>query len=167
MDDGSRPLSTEATEANGATNADDRFLQCPARGDLAWRQHGTRYEAGRARTNARRKPRDQWLAFIPGTHEGYIEWARFERIQDAIRRNLSGTSRSIGAAREGQALVAGLLRCRRCASKLTVHYTGQHHDVARYACHRAWLDKGEPRCIRSYGSSSARVCESAPSASAS
>jgi len=28
-----------------------------------------------------------------------------------------------------------------------VHYTGSHHDVARYACHRAWLDKGEPRCI--------------------
>jgi hypothetical protein len=21
------------------------------------------------------------------------------------------------------------------------------HDVARYACHRAWLDKGQPRCI--------------------
>ncbi len=115
-------------------------------------EHGTRYEAGRARTNARRKPRDQWLAFIPGTHEGYVEWERFERIQGAIRRNLSGPSRSIGAAREGQALVAGLLRCRRCASKLTVHYTGQHHDVARYACHRAWLDKGEPRCI-SFGGS--------------
>lgn len=81
-----------------------------------------------------------------------MEWERFERIQGAIRRNLSGPSRSIGAAREGQALVAGLLRCRRCAAKLTVHYTGQHHDVARYACHRAWLDKGQPRCI-SFGGS--------------
>jgi DNA invertase Pin-like site-specific DNA recombinase len=115
-------------------------------------EHGTRYEAGRTRTHARRKPRDQWLAFIPGTHEGYVEWERFERIQGAIRRNLSGPCRSIGAAREGQALVAGLLRCRRCAAKLTVHYTGQHHDVARYACHRAWLDKGQPRCI-SFGGS--------------
>ncbi len=33
-----------------------------------------------------------------------------------------------------------------------VHYTGQHHDVARYACHRAWLDKAEPKCI-SFGGS--------------
>jgi hypothetical protein len=28
-----------------------------------------------------------------------------------------------------------------------VHYTGNGHDVARYSCHRAWLDKGQPRCI--------------------
>lgn len=110
-------------------------------------EHGTRYEAGHVRTKARRKPRDQWLAFLPGTHEGYVEWERFERIQCAIHGNLPEATRSISAAREGQALVAGLLRCRRCASKLTVHYTGQHHDVARYACHRAWLDKGQPRCI--------------------
>ena len=52
-----------------------------------------------------------------------------------------------GAARAGSAMLAGLLRCRRCAAKLTVHYTGSRHDVARYACHRAWLDKGQPRCI--------------------
>jgi hypothetical protein len=44
-------------------------------------------------------------------------------------------------------VLAGLLRCRRCAAKLTVHYTGTRHDVARYACHRAWLDKGQVRCI--------------------
>lgn len=115
-------------------------------------EHGTRYEAGVERTRARRKPQEQWLAFIPGTHEGYVEWECFERIQRAIRGNLHVASRSLSAAREGQALVAGLLRCRRCASKLTVHYTGQHHDVARYACHRAWLDKAQPRCI-SFGGS--------------
>jgi hypothetical protein len=115
-------------------------------------EHGTRYEAGVERTNARRKPREQWLAFIPGTHEGYVEWERFERLQRAIRGNLQVASRSLTAAREGQALLAGLLRCRRCASKLTVHYTGQQHDVARYACHRAWLDKGQPRCM-SFGGS--------------
>jgi hypothetical protein len=77
---------------------------------------------------------------------------RFERAQRAIRGNLHVASRSLTAAREGQALLAGLLRCRRCASKLTVHYTGQQHDVARYVCHRAWLDKGQPRCI-SFGGS--------------
>lgn len=115
-------------------------------------ENATRYEAGVERTNARRKPREQWLAFIPGTHEGYVEWERFECIQRAIRGNLHVASRSLAAAREGQALIAGLLRCRRCASKLTVHYTGQQHDVARYACHRAWLDKAQPRCI-SFGGS--------------
>ena len=49
----------------------------------------------------------------------------------------------------GQALLAGLLRCRRCASKLTVHYTGNWHDALRYACHRGWLDKGDRVVSRS------------------
>jgi DNA invertase Pin-like site-specific DNA recombinase len=110
-------------------------------------ERGTRYEAGVERKNDRRKPRDQWLALIPGTHEGYVEWGRYQRIQRAIRGNLHPASGSLSAAREGKALVSGLLRCRRCASKLTVHYTGQRHDAARYACHRGWLDKGQPRCI--------------------
>ncbi len=44
-------------------------------------------------------------------------------------------------------MLAGLLRCRRCGRKLTVRYTGREHDVLRYACHRGWLDNGEPRCI--------------------
>ena len=110
-------------------------------------ERGARYEGGIERKQDRRKPRDQWLALIPGTHEGYVDWARYESIQRAISGNLQVASRSLGAAREGTALVAGLLRCRRCAAKLTVHYTGNRHDVARYACHRAWLDKGQPRCI--------------------
>ena len=110
-------------------------------------ERGVRFEAGVERKNDRRKPRDQWLALIPGTHEGYVDWERYERIQRAIRGNYQVASRSAGAAREGTALLSGLLRCRRCAAKLTVHYTGSGHDVARYACHRAWLDKGQSRCI--------------------
>ena len=110
-------------------------------------ERGTRYEDGQPRKRDRRRPRAQWLALIPNAHEGYVEWERYERLQSAIRANLPMASGRPGAARGGGALLAGLLRCRRCAAKLTVHYTGSHHDVARYVCHRAWLDKGEPRCI--------------------
>src|SRR5262249_5075819 len=56
-------------------------------------------------------------------------------------------SRTCGAARRGTALLAGLLRCRRCGRKLTVHYTGVRHDVPRYSCNRGWIDNAEPRCI--------------------
>jgi len=110
-------------------------------------ERAVRYEAGIERKHDRRRPRDQWLALIPGTHEGYVDWERYERIQHAIHGNLPIASRALSAAREGGALLSGLLRCRRCAAKLTVHYTGNGHDVARYSCHRAWLDKGQPRCI--------------------
>jgi DNA invertase Pin-like site-specific DNA recombinase len=104
------------------------------------------YEDGQPRRAARRKPRDQWLALIPHSHEGYIGWEQFEKIQEMISEN-NFSSDSVGAARRGAALLAGLLRCRRCGRKLTVHYTGRDHDVLRYACLRGRLDNGEPKCI--------------------
>jgi len=60
----------------------------------------------------------------------------------------------VGAIRGGaewsgfaKALLAGLLRCRRCGRKLTVRYSGNQGDMLRHACHRGWLDQGEARCI--------------------
>ena len=104
------------------------------------------YEQGEPRTSSRRKPRDQWLALIPDAHEGYVSWNDFERIQQAMAENQRGWGHT-GAASNGPALLAGLLRCRRCGRKLTVWYTGNIHNVLRYACHRGALDNGEPRCI--------------------
>ena len=104
------------------------------------------YEHGEPRTSSRRKPRAQWLALIPNAHEGYVSWDEFERIQHAMAENLRGPGHT-GAATNGPALLAGLLRCRRCGRKLMVWYTGNAHNVLRYACHRGALDNGEPRCI--------------------
>ena len=55
--------------------------------------------------------------------------------------------RHLGAPKHGGALLAGLVRCRRCGRKLTVHYTGAKHNIPRYSCWRGPLDNGEPRCI--------------------
>jgi DNA invertase Pin-like site-specific DNA recombinase len=102
-----------------------------------------RYDGGRPRYLCRRKPREQWLALLPGNHEGYVSWEEFERIAGTIRENTLGA----GAVKNGPALLTGLLRCSRCGRKLTVRYTGSGHDVLRYSCVRGWLDNGEPRCI--------------------
>ncbi|WP_244426146.1 zinc ribbon domain-containing protein, partial [Mesorhizobium amorphae] len=59
------------------------------------------------------------------------------------------TSRHHGAPKHGDALLAGLVRCRRCGRKLTVRYTGTKHNIPRYSCWRGLLDNGEPRCIAS------------------
>jgi len=104
------------------------------------------YAHGEPRTSRRRRPRDRWLALIPHAHEGYVSWDEFERIQQTMAENLRGWGHT-GAASNGPALLAGLLRCRRCGRKLTVWYTGNAHNVLRYACHRGALDNGEPRCI--------------------
>ena len=106
-------------------------------------EHLVRYEGGKPRSLCRRKPREQWLALLPGAHEGYVSWEEFERIASGIRENMQGA----GAVKNGPALLTGLLRCSRCGRKLTVRYTGSRHDVLRYSCLRGWLDNGEPRCI--------------------
>jgi DNA invertase Pin-like site-specific DNA recombinase len=106
----------------------------------------THYDDGQPHQSIRRKPREQWLSFIPGAHEGYIAWEEFERAQATIAQNSLGRGH-VGAAQRGAALLAGLLHCRRCGYKLLVTYSGCKHDVARYHCRRGWLDKGEPTCI--------------------
>jgi DNA invertase Pin-like site-specific DNA recombinase len=106
----------------------------------------SRYEGPGPRRGIRRKPREEWLALLPGAHEGYVDWPRSEAIRKMIAGNLSGTEQT-GAAKRGAALLAGLIRCRRCGQKMSVHYTGRDHDTPRYACRRGWLDNGEPRCI--------------------
>jgi len=105
-----------------------------------------RYDAAGPRRRIRNKPREDWLALHPGAHEGYVDWERFEAIRAMITDNVQGDGRR-GAVKQGEALLAGLLRCRRCGRKLTVRYTGNDHHILRYTCNRGWMDNGEPRCI--------------------
>ncbi len=94
----------------------------------------------------RRKARADWLALMPNAHEGYVSWEKAETIRRMVSDNVP-TSRHHGAPKHGDALLAGLIRCRRCGRKLTLRYTGAQHDIPRYSCSRGWLDNGEPRCI--------------------
>jgi DNA invertase Pin-like site-specific DNA recombinase len=109
-------------------------------------EHVSLYEGPGERHSARRKPREQWLSFIPNAHEGYVSWERFEQLQRAVAANTHSPEHP-GAPRCGQGLLTGLLRCRRCGHKLTVRYTGSRHEVLRYSCWRGSLDNGEPHCI--------------------
>ena len=103
-------------------------------------------DAGSIRSTVRRKARSEWLALIPGVHEGYVSWERAEAIRKMVSDN-APAGRHHGAPKHGDALLAGLLRCRRCGRKLTLRYTGVKHDIPRYSCWRGLLDNGEPRCI--------------------
>jgi hypothetical protein len=63
-----------------------------------------------------------------------------------VSDNAPATGRH-GAPKHGAALLAGILRCRRCGRKLTVQYSGLKNDIPRYVCLRGRLDYGEPSCI--------------------
>ncbi|MDW9589643.1 hypothetical protein GOB44_27335 [Sinorhizobium meliloti] len=68
------------------------------------------------RSAIRRKARDEWLALIPDAHEGYVSWERAEEIRKMVGDNVP-TSRHHGAPKHGDALLAGLFRCKRCGRK--------------------------------------------------
>ena len=107
---------------------------------------GTSYDAAGVSVKIRRKPRSDWLALMPNAHEGYVSWEKAETIRKMVSSNVP-TSRHHGAPKHGEALLAGLLRCRRCGRKLTLRYSGTKHSIPRYSCTRGWMDNGECRCI--------------------
>jgi hypothetical protein len=103
---------------------------------------------GQPRKRCVRKPRQQWSVLIPKHHEGYISWNVYERIQRMLSENSSRSDApGAGAAKNGAALLAGLLRCRRCGRKLRVGYSGAEGNIPRYECDRAATETGESRCI--------------------
>jgi DNA invertase Pin-like site-specific DNA recombinase len=104
------------------------------------------YAADGIRVKIRRKARDAWLALKLGAHEGYVSWERFEAIRTMVAGNVP-TGKHHGAPKHGDALLAGLIRCRRCGRKFTLRYTGTKHGIPRYSCSRAWMDHGGPSCI--------------------
>ena len=104
------------------------------------------YDGTGVSVKIRRKARSDWLALMPNAHEGYVSWEKAETIRKMVSSNVP-TSRHHGAPKHGDALLAGLLRCRRCGRKLTLRYSGAKHHIPRYSCSRGWMDNGEPRCI--------------------
>ena len=104
---------------------------------------------GALHKRAVRKPLDEWSVLIPERHDGYIAWDQFQRVRHMLDDNASQyrAERHRGAPKRGPALLAGLLRCRRCGRKLMVAYSGNNAAVPRYLCHRGRLDNLEPKCI--------------------
>src|SRR5262249_43608260 len=106
----------------------------------------TQFVAGQRRNCKRQKPPEQWLVLRPENHEGYISWQEYQQIQRMLADNRNRPGH-MGAAKKGLALLAGLVRCRRCGRKMGVHYTGSDHKVLRYCCQTDWVHNAERKCI--------------------
>src|SRR2546430_8569848 len=79
---------------------------------------------------------------------GWLLGEQYERNQAMIAANANMKSRmEPKTGRGGRALLAGLLRCRRCGRMLHVEYAGRNPHQPRYHCHGAQLSHGEDRCI--------------------
>ena len=103
---------------------------------------------GRARkSSGHDKPIEQWKVLIRDHHEGYIDWAEYERNLARLAANNYGKSGGSKSGRGGKALLAGLLSCARCGRRLQVAYSGRAPGRAFYLC-RQGLMHGLGSCQR-------------------
>ena len=156
-----------------------RLREGPERGELAWRRPSRaglqnmlrnpayagiyaygrstvdprRRQAGRPFTGRVRTAREDWIVFLPGLLPAYISIEQYERNRQRMDANRS-RSQSMGAVREGPALLAGLVVCGRCGKRMTVRYQrgkgGNLHPV--YVCSREKTDYGGGQCQQLAGS---------------
>jgi excisionase family DNA binding protein len=103
---------------------------------------------GRARkTYGHGKPFEQWEVILKDHHEGYIDWAEFERNQKQLAANAYGKAGGTKSGRGGRALLIGLMCCGRCGRRLAVSYSGRPPGQPVYRCDRPNLALGLPRCL--------------------
>ncbi|MGA5135531.1 recombinase zinc beta ribbon domain-containing protein [Streptomyces olivoreticuli] len=102
---------------------------------------------GRPFTGRVRKPREDWLVYLPGALPAYIGMDRHQRNLARIEANRA-RSLSMGALRDGPALLVGLIRCGRCGTRMAVHYQrGREGKLwPRYECSRVKADYGGELC---------------------
>ncbi len=94
-------------------------------------------------------PRGEWIAFIPGAHPGYITLDQYEANLATLAANAAahGPDRAAGPAREGPALLQGIILCGRCGNRMTLRYhTRRGQQTPTYVCQRDGIAHGHPPC---------------------
>jgi DNA invertase Pin-like site-specific DNA recombinase len=108
-------------------------------------------DEGRVRRRTVQVPLEQWSVCIPDHHPGYVSWDEYLAGRERLRANVIRRGEGSGAAREGTALLQGLVRCGRCGRRMQVAYSGTNGRVPRYACVRAHHLHGVDHACQSLG----------------
>jgi DNA invertase Pin-like site-specific DNA recombinase len=104
---------------------------------------------GRAQKSSSRKsrPQEKWKLLLQNNHDGYIQWQDYLENLSMLESNASSREpNGGGVAKQGAALVGGLLRCGHCGRKMFVAYNGKGKIQPRYSCHGGREDRGSASC---------------------
>jgi DNA invertase Pin-like site-specific DNA recombinase len=94
-------------------------------------------------------PRAEWKVVLLDIHPGYITWGEFEANQATLLTNAAGygPARQRMPAREGVALLQGLVLCGRCGNHMSVRYVRrQGRLVPDYTCQRRGIQTAQAPC---------------------
>lgn len=118
-------------------------------GAYAYGQHRSRKKIDGTGYQNRAVPREQWYVLLPDAHPGYIRWEEYEDNLRRLRENAQayGEERRQGPAREGPALLQGLVLCGRCGRRMNVRYhSRQGHPRPGYVCASESAESGGAVC---------------------
>jgi len=107
-----------------------------------YQYHQTISATGEIQKKMRAVAMPDWRVQLKQHHEGYISWEQFLENGQRLEKNRTngeGTMLS-GPAREGLALLQGLLLCGNCGHAITVRYTGNGGIYPTYLCNRRHLE---------------------------
>jgi DNA invertase Pin-like site-specific DNA recombinase len=91
---------------------------------------------GQVRLRSVETPIENWHVLIKNHHEGYISWEEYLENRKRLQSNRTNGEETLlkGPAREGLALLQGLLLCSKCGRKLYVRYKGNGGIYPCYQC---------------------------------
>jgi hypothetical protein len=97
--------------------------------------------SGEVHKQTHRVPMADWRVSLQERHDGYISWDEYMKNQERLEKNRTNGGEMIlsGPAREGLALLQGLLVCGQCGRAITVRYTGNGGIYPCYQCN--WLHR--------------------------
>ena len=93
---------------------------------------------------------DNWKFIIKDHHEAYISWEEYMENREKLRTNRTNIEKSVmlGPAREGLALLQGLLICGHCGSRIaTLYQSSSSGTYPRYTCNRKKDGCSTNRCL--------------------
>jgi len=101
------------------------------------------------KAKARVRPRAQWPVLIQEHHPAYVSWEEFMQTQDQLRQNWQRDGNR-GVAREGAALLQGMVWCGYCGRKMGVqHPSTQEKRSPAYLCQLGHQQDGEDSICQS------------------
>jgi transposase len=106
---------------------------------------------GQVRVKTVRVPVEEWSVCLPQHHPGYVSWEQYLATRERLRANVRPRGEGGGAAREGRALLQGLVRCGRCGRRMRVAYSGDGGRCVRYACLTGFSHHGTEATCQSLG----------------
>jgi len=93
---------------------------------------------GEIQKKMRAVPMPDWRVQLRQHHDGYLSWDEFLENGKRLEKNRTNGEATMlsGPAREGLALLQGLLLCGNCGHAITARYTGNGGIYPTYLCNR-------------------------------